>query len=403
MFVIPYLINRFGISGDLSYEEFWTEAEQKYFSLLAPDILQYLNLGAWQNRLSTHFPLSAPTSYRPLDSVIDVALVLDHRGKLFKSVTWNLGPTYFHIPHSGRGFNASYPWDFNRLANFYDGVNNRLFRDINRPPLLEDEMLRAASGHAWWYRDDMPPRGVSTMIEQWIANPAHGRHPDTAVTRQLWSAFLPDFDEHGWKNGFGYLALWHLLYSLAEWKDDEEAYVTVSTLWCELIESLWWIACYEHSVFLSERPVSLSFDANDRLHNADGPAVSFKDGYRQYYWHGVWVPAQAIENEPTVEAVEREPNIEVRRVLIERFGLQEYLFTSGAKVADVDQGGTLYRKNIPGDEPLVMLHVVNKTPEPDGSYKDYFLRVPPTMRTAREAVAWTFGLDADSYKPVVET
>jgi hypothetical protein len=50
-----------------------------------------------------------------------------------------------------------------------------------------------------------------------------------------------------------------------------------------------------------------------------------------------------------------------------------------------------------------MVHVVNKTPEPDGSYKDYFLCVPPTMRTAREAVAWTFGLDADAYKPLVET
>jgi hypothetical protein len=56
-----------------------------------------------------------------------------------------------------------------------------------------------------------------------------------------------------------------------------------------------------------------------------------------------------------------------------------------------------------GDEPLVMVKVRNSTPEPDGAYKDYFLRVPPTMRTAREAVAWTFGLEAEDYKPTQET
>src|SRR5258708_19796990 len=37
-----------------------------------------------------------------------------------------------------------------------------------------------------------------------------------------------------------------------------------------------------------------------------------------------------------------------------------------------------------------MIEVINRTPEPDSSFKHYWLRVPPTMRTAREAVAWTF-------------
>ena len=44
-------------------------------------------------------------------------------------------------------------------------------------------------------------------------------------------------------------------------------------------------------------------------------------------------------------------------------------------------------------EPLTVVEVVNSTPEPDGSHRRYFLRVPPDTRTAREAVAWTFGFD----------
>lgn len=50
-----------------------------------------------------------------------------------------------------------------------------------------------------------------------------------------------------------------------------------------------------------------------------------------------------------------------------------------------------------------MVKVVNSTPEPDGSYKDYFLRVPPTITTAHEAVAWTFGKTAETYAPAIET
>ena len=51
-----------------------------------------------------------------------------------------------------------------------------------------------------------------------------------------------------------------------------------------------------------------------------------------------------------------------------------------------------------------MLEVENSTPEPDGSYKRYFLRVPPEVRTPREAVAWTFGFDAEGdYAPASES
>ncbi len=50
-----------------------------------------------------------------------------------------------------------------------------------------------------------------------------------------------------------------------------------------------------------------------------------------------------------------------------------------------------------------MVKVVNSAPEPDGTFKDYFLRVPPTMQTARQAVAWTFGKESHEYAPVLET
>jgi hypothetical protein len=51
----------------------------------------------------------------------------------------------------------------------------------------------------------------------------------------------------------------------------------------------------------------------------------------------------------------------------------------------------------------VMIEVVNRTPEPDGSWKHYHLRVPPNMRTAHEAVAWTFEKTPAEYAPEFES
>ena len=41
--------------------------------------------------------------------------------------------------------------------------------------------------------------------------------------------------------------------------------------------------------------------------------------------------------------------------------------------------------------------MINGTAEPDGSFRHYVLQGPPTMRTAREAVAWTYGLSDHEY------
>jgi len=47
------------------------------------------------------------------------------------------------------------------------------------------------------------------------------------------------------------------------------------------------------------------------------------------------------------------------------------------------------------------VEVINATPEPDGTHKHFFLQVPAHMRTAREAVAWSYGLSTKAYSRLV--
>jgi hypothetical protein len=152
-------------------------------------------------------------------------------------------------------------------------------------------------------------------------------------------------------------------------------------------------------------PSIARLDDAGRFHSDAGPAFAWLDDVRDYYWHGVRVEAYVVEDPGriTVADIERERNVEVRRVKLERFGQGRYLIESGARVVHRDDFGILLWKDFPNDEPLVMVKVVNATPEPDGTCKDYFLRVPPHMQTAREAVAWTFGKTPVNYRPTYES
>lgn len=105
----------------------------------------------------------------------------------------------------------------------------------------------------------------------------------------------------------------------------------------------------------------------------------------------------------TPERIRDEENAELRRVMLEYYGYDRYLDESGAVPVHRDETGVLWRVELAGDEDVVMVEVVNSTPEPDGTNRTYWLRVPPTTRTAREGVAWTFGLAAEAYEPSRQT
>ena len=155
---------------------------------------------------------------------------------------------------------------------------------------------------------------------------------------------------------------------------------------------------------VSDRPIVLKVDGQNRPHCEDGPFCAWRDGSALWAINGVRVPAWVVTNPEriTVQHVQQEQNAEIRRVLLERYGYERFVLDSGAKAVHSDDFGTLYRTEFP-DEPLVCVSVLNSTPEPDGSTKRYTIRVPPDTATAHAAVAWSFGLKPSEYRPVIES
>ncbi len=156
---------------------------------------------------------------------------------------------------------------------------------------------------------------------------------------------------------------------------------------------------------VSEYPVEVHMDEQGLLHCETGPAVRYSDGWSIYAIHGLTLPREVIETpeQLTVERINSEPNIEIRRAMIQHYGLGRFLTDCNAKEIHSDVYGTLYGVEVPGDEPIVFVKVKNSTASPDGTFAEYFLRVPPWTKTAHEGVAWTYRLDAERYNPSEET
>ena len=170
----------------------------------------------------------------------------------------------------------------------------------------------------------------------------------------------------------------------------------------------WWWA-FKGAVVLTDRPAELHRDKDLRLHNENGPAIRYRDGFGMYLWHGTRVPADLIETGWTTERIFQEKNTEVRRCAIERLGWPEFIESSGmTRVGEPvpDPGNAPHEialydlpKNLADmyDEKARILLATNGSPERDGSIHKFGLVVPGHHTDPVAAAADLFGWPRAAY------
>ena len=153
-------------------------------------------------------------------------------------------------------------------------------------------------------------------------------------------------------------------------------------------------------------PTRIIWYQNGRKHGVDADIY----GSIHYYYENIRIPLkyhQAI-NKPellTVEEVLKNPNAELRFVGMKIVGFEAIRKSKNAKTIHKDAKIDAELFHIKGifDEPVAYVAVWNSTQEPDGTFKRYYLCVPPTVKTCKEAIAWTFNMKEDEYNPSQET
>jgi len=207
---------------------------------------------------------------------------------------------------------------------------------------------------------------------------------------------------------------------------------------CE--NACWWWP-HRDFVMVCERPIALHRDAAGQLHSDTALAIEWPDGWGFAMHHGVRVPDDVVLHPErlTVARIDAEKNAEVRRVMIEKFGMKRYVSEAGASTIheDTDMHGRprrlLRRRMGDGLPDMVLVDLVNSSPEPKGTrggdeywgatglgrglvYKRYLLCVDAALRplhdsgygapqalTCHNAVASTFGLRGEQYRPEAES
>jgi hypothetical protein len=183
--------------------------------------------------------------------------------------------------------------------------------------------------------------------------------------------------------------------------------------WVKAATSIPAYAAYQKVCFVCDRPTSQHFDQCGRLHKNGGPALQYADGFLAYAWHGRlidWNRSYILEASSTitVSEIEQEEDVSVRWALVDCFGQERFSIEFGAQIIDRNtdlqrgQECILYRKEVEGGEPIVMVAVEDTTPSPQGWLSNEILRVPPTIPTALKALEWHRENNLKEYRGKVE-
>ena len=179
---------------------------------------------------------------------------------------------------------------------------------------------------------------------------------------------------------------------------------------------------------VSDFPEFIYQDDQHRSHCATGPSHRWRDGWSLHYWHGVRVPAWAVEQPAatvTLAQILGEDNQEVRRAVIERIGWERFLELAHGTVIHVDElttqlptvpvselvaehqrlvvtyrAGTEHAELIQVDaitdfdgNPLKFVRVTDPS-----TGRQYVIRVAANTTRAYQGVASTFGCTEVAYK-----
>lgn len=187
---------------------------------------------------------------------------------------------------------------------------------------------------------------------------------------------------------------------------DADQRLCVGQISALLRANVWDCCLLSETALLIPVPRYQGVDEENRLHRLDGPTISWPDGTAGHHVHGVSVPRHVIEEPSRITAREAQdqPNVEVRRIMIERMGRGRFLSEIGATVIDRDTDGR-------GMPRLLVHYSPDRWSEPEAYVEVtcpstghvYHLRVPPDIRKCAEAVAWTFGMSVEQYAPLLET
>jgi len=145
---------------------------------------------------------------------------------------------------------------------------------------------------------------------------------------------------------------------------------------------------FDDICFVCQKPIEIHFNENKVLHNETDPSIKYNGDFELYHLNGVTVDKKIVmtpKEKITVAQILKEQNVEVRRELLRKVGIDKFIKKCKAKPIEVseDRVYELYRIKIGVDKHGTYLKM--KNPSID-TY--HFEGVVDSCDTIEKALAW---------------
>jgi hypothetical protein len=178
---------------------------------------------------------------------------------------------------------------------------------------------------------------------------------------------------------------------------DYKDFQQTSDCWDNIGRSCNWWYPYENICFISDRPKEIH-KKGIFLHNTDGPALSFRDGYSLWFLNGVDVGEKIVSAPPErldAKLILTEKNAEVRREIVRKIGVERVCQKLGAKVLNKQDNYELISLELGDGRNRPYLKMINP------STSTYHIEgVSPEIKTVEQALNWR---NQSNEKPVLLT
>jgi len=166
-----------------------------------------------------------------------------------------------------------------------------------------------------------------------------------------------------------------------------------------MLAGIWEIYYFENICIVLTKPKCVRKDENGRLHSIEDGAIEWRDGYKDYFIHGVKFEFELwnkiVKGKITAKEILNIENVEQRYVALSVFGAEKLMEEINSKLINTGKNG-IELHEIDSLIPNRILKLLKYScPSTNRVYVSF---VPDTIQNANEGMAWKFKISKEEYE-----
>jgi hypothetical protein len=273
---------------------------------------------------------------------------------------------------------------WNQVENqVWNQVSNQVWNQVRDQ--VRDQVWNQVSNQVWNQVSNQVENQVWNQVSNQVWNQVRDQVSNQVGKNKRLITFIYPYFDGNLKSG--YFAFYEYCIQELEIKIEKDV-VTKFNIYKET-SKLSLIYPFDDICFVCKKPIEIHFNESKVLHNEKGASIKYEGGFELYHLNGVSVDKKIVmtpSEKITVKQILSEKNVEVRRELLRKVGIDNFIKKSKSKPIETsdDKQYELYKIKIGTDKYGMYLKM--KNPSLENTY--HFEGVSDTCCTIKDALAW---------------